>query len=101
MNFIKGCLFVVLVQCFLIVHLYQMQIVPEADSISIERFSGEDADPTNDIPDETPEGDGNHPYFVKHAFSFFLRFIDIPFLDSVPFYRSTYIPDFHVPPSRN
>lgn len=99
-NFLKGCLFILLLQCFLVVHVFQQQSFVEQD-VSVSKFSGDDTDPTNDVPDETPEGDGNAPYFVKNWFGLELRFKAIPYLDDPHFYYSRFLPVFTIPPSRH
>jgi len=97
-NFFKGCLFILLIQCFAVVHIFQMQ--PVNGEVSVEKFSASDTDPTNDVPDETPDHEGQNVYYLGSKFSLHVVFSSIPFIDRPATFIAAYLPTFHVPPSR-
>ena len=66
---------------------------------ALENFSDSGPDSTDDEAEENAV-DVSDTYYLPYNYAFVPIFSSLPFLESEPTLSSSYIPDFHVPPSR-
>ena len=79
--------------------IYISGIVDSAEAISITDVENKSSDDTSDDNDDFQKADAVEPYFILNRYDFSLNITAISFLERLPDFTSSYIPDFHVPPS--
>lgn len=82
---------------------YVSEILENAQTMTISEFieSHDDSkDDRSDDNDDIKKADSVEPYFIPNRYDFSRKVTSISFIDRLPAFTASYIPVFHVPPSR-